>query len=332
MKRIAILDLNPGVDRVIYLDSPMQPGAMNRAANTVFCSGSKAANQVILWSGLGGVEIDYITFAGGPLGDACLGFTRLAGVTRHTVTTAAGIRVNTKVIDGAGITTELNERGGPVCAEELARLKTLLAEVCGKVDILSLAGSIPQGVEKDVYKRILSAGLARETVLDCDGLALELAITASPGLIKPNRYELMGLAEALGCLHEPYLFRDFSTVPPDGRECAEICAAVRGKLEGMGIKPPDMLCTLDKMGSVFVDRGGAWFASAPEVEAKSFSGAGDCYLATFVHARRVLGLSLPDAMRRAAATAAAKVATVGMAMPEAGAVEHLCAFVEVTRL
>lgn len=319
--KIAILNLNPGVDRVIYLPAPLAVGTMNRASQTVFSQGSKAANQAILLSVLGGVEIHFFTFTGGPLGAACDAFTALPGITTHAVPTAAGVRVNTKVIDSEGTATELNERGGPVTAEELALLIGELRAACGNVDILSIAGSIPQGVEKSVYKTILEANIAPRVILDCDGEQMTQAISAAPYLIKPNRRELSGLCASLG-------FNGFSTDMTAIEEVVAACGAVRAYTR----EKTNILCTLDADGSLYVGDEGIWQVSAPEVPFRGFSGAGDTYLAAFTHARFVRGLDLPDALRYGAAAASAKVAIEGTNLPGRDAIEALVERVEIEKI
>ncbi len=318
--KIAILNLNPGVDRVIYLPAPLAAGTMNRASRTVFCQGSKAANQAILLARLGGAEIDFVTFTGGPLGAACDAFTALPGITTHAIPTAAGVRVNTKVIDSDGCATELNERGGPVTADELALLTDALRAACADVDILSIAGSIPQGVEKSVYKLILESNIAPRVILDCDGDQLTQAVSASPYLIKPNRRELAGLCASLG-------LTGFSTELSSLDDVVAACGAVRAKTG----EKTNIICTLDADGSVYVGDEGVWRVSAPTVPFRGFSGAGDTYLAAFTHARFVEGKPVPDALKFAAAAASAKVAIEGTNLPDRDAIEALVGEVGVVQ-
>ena len=321
MKKIAILNLNPGVDRVIYLGSALSPGTMNRAERTVFSQGSKAANQAILLSTLGGVEVHFFTFTGGPLGAACDAFTALPGIVTHAIPTAAGVRVNTKVIDAAGCATELNERGGPVTAAELGLLTGELMACCGEVDILSIAGSLPQGVEKDVYKSIIEANIAPRVILDCDGEQLLRAVSAKPALIKPNRRELAGLCAGLG-------LTEFSTELLSLDKVIAACGAIRATVG----EKVHIICTLDADGSVYVGEEGIWAVSAPSVPFRGFSGAGDTYLAAFTHARFVEGREVPDALRFAAAAASAKVTIEGTNLPGRDEIEELVERVEVSGL
>ena len=314
--KVAILNLNPGIDRVIYLDAPTRTGQMNRAARTLLTSGSKAANQARIFS-LFGDEVDFYTFTGGPFGDVCDALTAAPHVTLHTVPTAAGVRTNTKIIDRDGLCTEFNESGGPVTTGELERLKTALFDGCGKADVLSICGSLPQGVEKDIYREII---LAARTInpriiiaLDCDGEQLAKGFSASPDLIKPNRGELAGLL----ALHN--LSTDLSTAE-------QICTAC-GKLGG---ERTEILCTMDADGSVGIGAGGRFRVSAPAVPFRSFSGAGDTYLAAYLHAKIAEEKSFPEALRFASAAAAARVSLPGTELPTKNDINTLTQQVTVT--
>lgn len=316
--RVAILNLNPGIDRVIYLDRPTRVGEMNRASRSLLTPGSKAANQAKIFSMLGD-EVDFCTFTGGPFGAVCDRLTAGEGITLHTVPTAAGVRTNTKIIDGDGACTEFNESGGPVTAEELVLLKTELLQCCGKAQVLSICGSLPQGVEKDFYREIiLTARRVNPRIiiaLDCSGEALYHGFSAAPDLIKPNRGELAGLLS----------FHSLSTDLSTPEQIRTAC----GKL---GEKNTQILCTADADGSVAVCPEGSWRISAPTVPFHSFSGAGDTYLAAYLHSRFAEGGDLPDALRFASAAAAARVARTGDEQPTRADIEALLEQVNVTQI
>lgn len=324
--RIVILNLNPGIDRVIYPDQPTRLGGMNRTARSCLTTGSKAANQAKIFSLLGD-EVDFCTFTGGPFGPVCDSMTAGRGITLHTVPTAAGVRTNTKIIDRDGTCTEFNESGGPVTAEELDLLKTKLLACCGKAQILSICGSLPQGVEKVFYRDIIRA--AREVnpdiiiALDCSGEALYHGFSAAPDLIKPNRGEL---AELLA----------FHSLSCDLSTSEKICTAC-GKLGGkLGEIPTgrftSILCTVDAEGSVAVCGADSWQVSTPTVPFRSFSGAGDTYLAAYLHARYAEGREIPRALAYASAAAAARVARAGDAPPTREEIQSLLPQAAVTKV
>ena len=56
-QKFAVLSLNPGIDRALYLPSPMEAGSLNRAARSVTTQGSKGANVAIMLHRLGNTAI-----------------------------------------------------------------------------------------------------------------------------------------------------------------------------------------------------------------------------------------------------------------------------------
>ena len=222
-QKFAVLSLNPGIDRALYLPSPMAAGTMNRAARSVTTQGSKGANVAIMLHRLG-CDVEYYTFGGGEFGELSNSFLTREGIKVNSVDTVCGVRMNTKVIDSECVCTELNERGGVFLPSEVAALTE--AFTATDADVICLCGSIPQGVEKDVYKVFTEFGKStgKRVVLDCDGDALVLGLEANPDIIKPNEYELENLGLSTG------LFGKFSTDPEERlKEVTEACVKVAKK-------------------------------------------------------------------------------------------------------
>ena len=313
--RIAVITLNPGVDRIVYLPTPLHPGTMNRSTHTVMNQGSKGANQAMMLSSLGEEPV-YYSFTGGAMGDFCESFTRERGIPSRMIPTACGVRLNIKVIDSEGGCTELNEKGGPVTEEEIAQMLNALQNDIRTYDMVSLCGSIPQGVEKSVYNSIIT--MAREAgvpaVLDCDGEALSLGLQANPALIKPNRRELAGL---IGEAEEKL---------KDIRFLVEACGKIVSQYD------TDIICTLDEDGSVFVGKEGVWKIGIAKVPLMGFSGAGDTYLSAYIHKRYGEKTPIPEALRYAAAASCAKVAKEGTTLPTLKEIEALLPQIKVISL
>lgn len=304
--KIAVLTLNPGIDRIIYLDQPARLGTMNRASGTVVSQGSKGANVSIILKTLG-AEPEYFTFTGGHLGGLSESYTDRYGVKAHFKLTSAGVRVNTKIIDSGGVCTEFNERGGPVTCAELDSLLDPLYS--GQYDMLIVTGSIPQGVEKNVYNCIISRFNEKSaqvfTVLDCDGEAMIKGLAAHPSLIKPNTRELAGI---LG-ISEGEL--------GSGGAVLDGCRTVRRQYGC------DVICTLDERGSVFCGRDGEYRVDAAHVPLRGFTGAGDTYLAAYIYMRYIAGHDTIAALAYASAAAGAKVALPGTELPGVGEIEKI---------
>ena len=66
-QKFAVLSLNPGIDRALYLPTPMMEGSLNRAARSVTTQGSKSANVAIMLHRLG-CDVEYYSFSGGEFG------------------------------------------------------------------------------------------------------------------------------------------------------------------------------------------------------------------------------------------------------------------------
>jgi fructose-1-phosphate kinase PfkB-like protein len=90
-----------------------------------------------------------------------------------------------------GEQTEINERGPSVSAREIELFQDKLQYLARGAAIVVFAGSLPRGVEPEMY-----ATLVRElqradviTVIDTDGEPLRHAVRAEPDVVSPNVLE-----------------------------------------------------------------------------------------------------------------------------------------------
>lgn len=307
---ITTLTLNPALDRTMRFER-FSPGRLNRARSSALSAGGKGINVSRMLKKCG-VMSQAFGFAGGTCGAVLRKILNDEGIDFVYTETAAETRMNIKIITDDGETTEANESGGPVKEEELDSLcRSLYKEAgCGKLFVLG--GSIPQGVNKYVYNSIISelnkkgAGV----VLDCDGEALRAGIDAKPALIKPNRLEL-----------GDYLGKKIETA--EDAVISAACVYVEKSVE--------ILCTLGKTGAVFAGKDGFYTVTSPQVEEKSFAGAGDAFLAAFLYMRGLTG-SVPAALGFASSAAAVKVTLEGTVFPERADMERYINSVEVKNI
>ena len=306
---ICIISLNPGVDRILYLNATTALGGLNRVDHSLVCQGSKGANLSIMLKTLG-ADPHYFTFTGGEFGAICDAFTESAGVKSHLCKTKCGVRMNTKVIDTQGNYTEFNERGGAVTADELQRLFDMIFdEKNPKFDLAVITGSFPQGVENSVYNLLTNKFNEQgvHVILDADGEGMREGLRARPSLIKPNRRELGGIVGK----REDELLND-----------ADVIDACRQVKKDYGC---DIICTLDADGALYYGGDGEEIVRVPaaRVEAKGFTGAGDTFLAAFIYKRFVEGSEISDSMLFATAAAGAKVRKEGTELPTSEEVEEV---------
>ena len=286
--RIAVLTVNPGVDRTMYFDTPLEKGAVNRAARTVTNQGCKGGNAAIVLSRLG-ADVTYFTFTGGEFGALYESFLQKEEMRVVAIPTEAGVRMNVKLSDGTSF-TECNQRGGPVSAHECAQMLQALCEA--EFDCLYLAGSLPQGMPSDFYAACVALAKQKSavTVADCDGEVLKKTLAAAPDFIKPNRTEMEALI-------------------PEGD-------GIRAKISHFREKYPQtvLVLSLGGDGAVLADETNIIYASALPTSVRGTVAAGDTFLSAFTYAL-LCGKDQTDALKSATAAASAKVALEGTALP-----------------
>ncbi|MER5368050.1 1-phosphofructokinase family hexose kinase [Streptomyces sp. NPDC002722] len=209
--------------------------------------------------------------------------TAPAPVTDALVTVAGNTRRTIAVVDRAtGDTTQLNEPGPLVTADEWAALLGRYEELLTGADAVALCGSLPPGIHVGAYAELVrSARTAGVPVLlDTSGEPLRRGIAARPDLIKPNADELAQLTGS----------REPMRATRDARR-----RGAHGVIASLG---PD--------GMLAVTPDGIWQAAPPARVPGNPTGAGDSAVAGLLSGL-VEGLSWPDRLRRAVALSTATV-------------------------
>lgn len=295
MPLVSVFTLNPCIDRCMYLPGALTPGTIHRALRSVENVAGKGLNQSIVLKNLG-CEVAYYYFGNGQE-DAVDAHIRSLGLEYHKIEADCGIRWNIKIVDVQGTGTEINEKGGPIRPEETERMIRALRGAQGP--IVSMCGSIPQGMEKDIYCTMIKEAkeTGKYTVMDADGEALKYGMEAKPDLIKPNRRELAGLFD----LQEEEI--------KDEKSVIRLAKEVYRKYG------TTVLCTMDEEGSLYVGEEGVYRAGVAKLPLLGFSGAGDTYLAAYLYAKIKKKKSAPQAISFAARASAAKIALEGSLLP-----------------
>ena len=222
-------------------------------------------------------------------------------------------RTNTKIVDGKGELTELNESGPLISSEKLSELLDIIRKYAKKDTLFVLAGSVPGGVPKDIYAKIIKE--AREkgatVLMDADGDLFKEGIKERPDIIKPNRAEL-----------ESFLGMDHKA----GDE--ELFNGGK-KLLGQGIKK--VVISMGKDGAMFLSENESYICPGLKVEANSSVGAGDAMVAALAYSFEK-GCSKEDTAKLCMATSAGAVMTVGTKPPERSIVFELMEKVNIKKL
>src|SRR5947199_618716 len=187
---IITVTLNPALDRTREVPNFTQ-GRRHRSIRQVGMPGGKGINVARVIKRLGQPVIA-TGLAGGATGARIMEGLNDEAVLNGFVRIREESRTNTAVLDPTtSLHTEINERGPLVSPQEFELFRDKLLYLAKGASMCVFAGSLPRGVEPDVY-----AGLIREvkklgvkTVVDTEGEPLRLAVRAEPDLITPNELE-----------------------------------------------------------------------------------------------------------------------------------------------
>ena len=257
---ITTVTLNPCIDKTVYCEN-FGAGKLNRVRVGQLIPSGKGINSSVVINNLGR-DTCCIGFNYTENGQVLEDFLSREGITFEFVPCEGLLRTNTKVFDEASSTmTELNEYGSPVGKEQLEALKGLIVKYAKISDVMILSGSVPRGVDEDIYGEccaLIRANGSAKIIVDAEKGLLENTFKFEPDLIKPNNFEL---EQMTGC---------------EVRTHEDIVREARVLL-GRGVKRAAV--SLGGEGAVMIDRDEAWFSPAVSVEVKGLQGAGDSMVA-----------------------------------------------------
>ena len=273
MKRVLTMTMNPCIDRTVYF-AQFRAGGTNYVDNVTEEAAGKGINVAV---GLAHLHVPVKALGFSYEENAKTLYEKLdaEGVFHRFVQLPGRMRVNQKLFDkSAKEMTECNERGWPVKAEDVEQLMEVLKEELQEASLLVLSGSVPPGVEQDIYGKMTAmahcAGVP--VILDATGKLLLEGVKEKPYLIKPNLDEFVNtfLTEErpveveVGCDLKREVWQ---------QKVANYAAG----LVKAGI--PYVCISLGKEGMMLVDADGAHVYSSFEVDVKSLQGAGDALVA-----------------------------------------------------
>ncbi len=311
---IITVTLNAAIDKSLTVPS-YRLGRRHRTVEQRTMAGGKGVNIARALKMLGQPVIA-TGFAGGPTGTRIVEELTQESILNDFVRIREESRTNMAVHDPTnGETTEVNERGPAVTASEVELFRDKLLYLARGADIVVFAGSLPRGVDAEIY-----AGLIRDmrklgvlTVIDTDGEPLRHAARAEPDVVSPNVLEA---EELVG--HE---FNDEE----------DRAIAVR---EMVQLGPHEAIMTLPDGCVACVTTGGerrllrVWIDPR---EAVAAVGSGDAFLAGFV-AHRYQGHTTEECLRFGVACGAESTRRLGAGLVDPKAVDRMYAETSVELL
>ncbi len=101
------------------------------------------------------------------------------------------VRSNIKLFNKSTLdVTEINEKGNVIDSNIESTIIKNLENLVQPDDFIVLSGSIPDGITKSMYSKIIEIFKNNKIVVDTSGEALLFAVKKSPYIIKPNLKEL----------------------------------------------------------------------------------------------------------------------------------------------
>jgi 1-phosphofructokinase len=255
--------LNAAIDRTISIAN-FTAGAVNRVEHERSTPGGKGINVASALADAGRA-VAVSGFLGRSNVEPFEELFARKRIADHSVRVAGETRVGIKIVDPAlGHTTDINFPGAAPDRADLEELIRRLASLDAEWWVLS--GSLPPGVEPEIYRDLVRTIKARgrRVLVDTSGEPLRHALEAAPHVVKPNVHEI-----------EALLGRGL----PDA---ATVVGAAR-ELVASGIEL--VVVSMGQEGACLVTAGDAWLARPPDVEVRSTVGAGDAMVAGIVDAQ-----------------------------------------------
>lgn len=282
---IVTVTLNPAIDKIYWVDRLLigetaQEEFLTRAKRSSTSAGGKGVNVSILLARFG-IENVAMGFVGGYTGHVVVRDLRDEGVTTNFVWTAGETRTNVTILERGREFTPImvGEEGPTVSAAEVTRFMRRYTRILPQADWVVLAGSLPPGVDPDIYRTLASQARAAgaKVVVMAGGHVLTRALSARPYLVKPDTREHVSI----------------DGMPLVTRE-EIITAGKKIVAQGVGM----IIISHAVVGDVVINPDGIWEIEArvPATDFKNLVGADDALVAGVIY-KLFVGASLPEALR-----------------------------------
>jgi 1-phosphofructokinase/tagatose 6-phosphate kinase len=311
---IITVTLNAAIDKSLSVPN-FRLGRRHRTVEQTTLAGGKGVNVARTLKTLGQPVIA-TGFAGGGTGTRIVEALTDESILNDFVRIREESRTNTAVLDPTnGQQTEINERGPAVSARELELFRDKLMYLARGAAIVVFAGSLPRGLDSDVYAELCRElrRLGLTVVVDTEGDPLRHAMRAEPHVVSPNVLEA---EELVG--HE---FNDDEDRTIAVREMVALGAA-----EAIMTVPDGCFASVLVDGEPVLQR-----VRIEPREPVATVGAGDAFLAGYV-AARYGGKPPAECLRFGVACGAESTQRLGAGLVDAQKVERLLPEVEVERL
>jgi len=281
---ITTVTLNASIDKAYYMEEKLVNGTVMRVARVHNSAGGKGLNVARIIK-LCGERVLATGLAGGYNGQYLEHLLDEDNIPHDFLHVEGETRSCINILEKEYGSTEYLEPGFLVSPKEAERFLEKFPQTIENSQVVTISGSVPRGMEKDIYNRMISQvkKLGKKVILDTSGELLKRGLEAGPDMIKPNKEELEQL---------------FGTELKDRHEAAKIARKLREN--GVG----QVAVSLGKDGALLACKEGVFAARPPKLETVNTVGCGDSMVGAFAVAME-RGMTGKEALAYGVAVASA---------------------------
>ena len=258
---ITTVTMNASLDKAYFMKETIVNGTVMRVQSARTSAGGKGLN-VARAAALCGAKVQATGLTGGYNGQQLEWLLDQDGIPHRFGHVKGETRCCINILDPGYGSTEYLEPGCEVSAEEEQAFMKMFPDIIRDSDVVTISGSLPQGVKKDIYGRIITIARAmgKTVLLDTSGETLKKGVQSCPTLVKPNQDEIEQLFDTkIRSMQDVILYAK--------------------KIGDMGI--PYVVISLGGDGALLVCGEGVFQGRPPKVEAVNTVGCGDSMLGAF---------------------------------------------------
>lgn len=282
---ITTVTMNASLDKAYFMDKKIENGTVMRVKESRTSAGGKGVNVARVIK-ICGNEVQATGLAGGFNGKQLEALLDKDEISHAFIMVNGETRCCINILDSQYGSTEYLEPGFVVKKEEEDTFLDAFPEIIRESKVVTISGSLPRGVQKDIYKKLITIAqsMNKIVILDSSGESLKAGIEAHPDMIKPNQDEIEQLF-GIRIQNKEELIR-----------CAK-------KLHDEN-EIPYVVVSLGKAGSLLVCEEGTFVAKVPKLQVVNTVGCGDSMVGGFAVAFE-RNYKAKEALRYAAAVASA---------------------------
>lgn len=188
---ILTVTMNPALDKIYFVDD-FKLGNVHRCSNFIASAGGKGLNVARVAKQIG-EEVAVTGFLGGNNGQFISEEVRKLGLIDRFIEIDDQTRICVNITDRIHRrTSEVLEPGPTITTEQSENFLDNFGKMIEDVDIITLCGSLPKGLEQDFYGKLIEICNLQEkyVLLDTSGENFDAGLKAKPYMVKPNEDEI----------------------------------------------------------------------------------------------------------------------------------------------